>query len=120
MVRVPRAPKTPILFGDLGIYAMKIRTTDLNRTHHYLKSIKVVNLSEIITQEEINAYFYFDDPFGNRVQMVEDTYNFCSNISTNGGVMGAVIGVRDMEESINFYKDLLDYSLILYDEIIKG
>lgn len=115
--RVPCAPKTPVMFGDLGIYAMKIRSADLSRTHDRLKKLKVANLSEISIQHNTNPYFYFDDPFGNRIQMVEDTYSFCAKAATNGGVMGAVIGVSQMEKSVMFYKDLLDYSVVLHDQV---
>jgi len=80
--RVPVAPEVPVNFGDLGIYAMKIRCKNLPEMHGYLKELGVCNLSEISITNKPN--FYFDDPFGNRVQMVEDTYSFSSQSSLNG------------------------------------
>lgn len=115
--RIPSAPKVPIKFGDLGIYAMKIRCENLLEKHAYLKQLKVKCLSNIEISDTYSSNFYFNDPFGNKVQMVEDNYIFCAQSSKNGGVMGAVIGVSDMESSLNFYKELLDYSVILYDAI---
>tara|TARA_R110002074_G_scaffold400203_1_gene595151 strand:+ start:21689 stop:22738 length:1050 start_codon:yes stop_codon:yes gene_type:complete len=115
--RIPSSPKVPIKFGDLGIYAMKIRCENLFEIHEYLKQLKVASLSQIITVDKYASSFYFDDPFGNKVQMVEDNYHFSTQTSKNGGVMGAVIGVSNMETSLNFYKKMLDYSIILYDGI---
>lgn len=115
--RKPCGPSHPIQFGDLGIYAMKIRCAHLAKMHDYLKQIKVRNLTRLVAPENHNAYFYFDDPFGNKVQLVEDSYSFCQNASANGGVMGVVMGVSDMEKSMGFYKNLLGYSIVLYDAI---
>ena len=115
--RIPSVPKVPIRYGDLGIYAMKIRCKNLFNMHEYLKQLKVVCLSEITISDKYNSSFYFDDPFGNKVQMVEESYYFSSQASKNGGVMGAVIGVSNMESSLDFYKEMLGYSIILYDDI---
>ena len=113
--RQPRAPRVPIEFGDLGIYAMKIRCNNLTEIHSYLRGLKVSDLSDI--NQSFCPNFYFTDPFGNRVQMVEDHYVFCKQPSNNGGVLGAVIGVCDMEHSLEFYGTMLDYSIIEYDNI---
>ena len=120
MDRTPIHPKEPIQFGDLGIYAMKIRCVDLEPMHHYLYSLNVKNLSEIFISDTYNDSFYFDDPFGNKVQMVKDDYNFDKHDTKNGGVMGAVIGVSDMERSLNFYRNMLNYSIVLFDGVEKS
>ncbi|WP_197496151.1 VOC family protein [Maribacter hydrothermalis] len=113
--RIPSKPRYPIQFGDLGIYAMKIRCKNLNEIHSYLRGIKVSHLSEI--NHVYRSNFYFSDPFGNRVQIVEDHYVFCNESSKNGGVQGAVIGVSDMETSLKFYSSMLGYSIVAYDAI---
>tara|TARA_R110002051_G_scaffold91370_2_gene160729 strand:+ start:49215 stop:50258 length:1044 start_codon:yes stop_codon:yes gene_type:complete len=113
--RTPTASISPIQFGDLGIYAMKIRCKNLNEVHSYLRGIEVSNLSEINYTNCSN--FYFTDPFGNRVQMVEDHYVFCEQSSNNGGVLGAVIGVSDIETSLKFYSTMFGYSIVEYDAI---
>ncbi|WP_339627605.1 VOC family protein [uncultured Maribacter sp.] len=115
--RIPSAPKVPITYGDLGIYAMKIRCKNLFDMHEYLKQLKVDYLSEVKISDKYNSSFYFDDPFGNKVQMVEDSYVFSAQPTYNGGVMGAVIGVSNMESSVDFYKNMLDYTVVLYDGI---
>ncbi len=115
--RIPTAPKVPIKFGYLGIYAMKIRCENLFEMHEYLKQLMVESLSKIITSDKYSSSFYFDDPFGNKVQMVEDSYHFSSQPFKNGGVMGAVIGVSNMDSSIDFYKEMLGYTIMHYDGI---
>lgn len=117
--RIPVASKETIQFGDLGIYAMKIRCKNLAHLHHYLKNLQVKNLTEISKTHSCGSIFYFDDPFGNKIQMIQDSYTFCKQTSSNGGVMGAVIGVSDMEQSIHFYKQMLDYSKVLFDGIVE-
>ncbi|WP_405382688.1 VOC family protein [Maribacter sp. LLG6340-A2] len=115
--RTPTAPNQEIVPGDLGIYAMKIRCKNLAIMHKYLSQIGVLNLTDIKESRKRSSYFYFDDPFGNKVQMVEDSYCFSEQPSINGGVMGAVIGVSNMERSIDFYKNMLGYTEVLYDDI---
>ncbi|MEP2278848.1 VOC family protein [Maribacter sp.] len=113
--RVPQPPSKGVQFGDLGIYAMKIRCKNLTDMHSYLKGITISHLSEIT--RSYDSYFYFTDPFGNRVQMVEDHYVFCKESSRNGGVLGAVIGVSNIEASIKFYSTMLGYTMIAYDNV---
>ncbi|WP_424000729.1 VOC family protein [Maribacter sp. IgM3_T14_3] len=113
--RRPIAAVNKIQFGDLGIYAMKIRCKNLIEMHSYLKDLNVSHLSGI--NHSYSSNFYFTDPFGNRVQMVEDHYVFCKQTTKNGGVLGAVIGVSDMETSMQFYSTMLGYSVVEYDTL---
>ncbi len=113
--RIPAAAINPVKFGDLGIYAMKIRCKNLIAMHSYLRGIKVSDLSDI--NQSYYCNFYFTDPFGNRVQMVEDHYVFSTKTAKNGGVLGAVIGVSDMETALKFYSTMLGYTTVAYDNV---
>ncbi|MGC1516836.1 MAG: VOC family protein, partial [Maribacter sp.] len=113
--RTPASPKAPVQLGDLGIYAMKVRCRSLKKLHDYLIKEQAGKVGALVRNDTANAHFYFEDPFGNQVQMVEDSYAFCETSAANGGVMGAVIGVSDMEKSISFYRDLLGYDIVLHD-----
>lgn len=117
--RSPNPPKNPVLLGDLGINAMKIRTVDLNGSYEKLQNLDLSYLSKVVSSNVEGSSFYFDDPWGNLVQVVQDSYSFIKTRLSTGGVLGAVIGVSDMDVSITFYKNLLGYSTVLVDETIE-
>ena len=107
--RTPQSPKEPLQWGDLGINAMKIRTNEIEKTHTQLKGLQ---LSLITAIDHDGQHFFFADPWGNLVQVVNDSYCFNKSNMVNGGVLGAVIGVSDMEASLHFYQKLLGYELV--------
>ncbi len=117
--RVPCPPVTPVLLGDLGINAMILRSNDVSKTHETLKALELQFLTAITNCTQGREFFYFKDPWGNLVQVVQDTYMFCGTTISAGGVMGAVIGVSDMDTSINFYSSLLGYDKTIVDETIE-
>ncbi|WP_350288114.1 VOC family protein [uncultured Croceitalea sp.] len=88
---VPQYPNFNL--GDLGINMMKLRSSN-----------KVANA-------------FLQDPWNNWVQIVRDDYTFCKSNNGQGGVMGAVIGVSDMEKSLSFYKRLFGFDIIKSDSI---
>ncbi len=118
--RTPSPPENPVQLVDLGINTMKIRTTDIRQTHKSLEVLGLKFLSEIITSDFNSKYFYFNDPWENRVQIIQDDYSFMNTRYCCGGVMGVVIGVSNMDVSIQFYGDLLGYSNVLVDEIVES
>lgn len=91
--RIPVSQKPSFKLGDLGINMMKFRSSN-----------KVENL-------------FFQDPWGNWVQIVRDDYKFCKSNNGLGGVMGAVIGVSDMEKSLSFYRSLFGFDIVKSDSI---
>lgn len=94
--RQPVGPKFKFQLGDLGINMMKIRS------------------NSAFSKE------FIKDAFGNWIQLVDDKYSFCaSKSSKTGGVMGAVIGVSDMDKTVNFYKEILGFTTVLLDETGK-
>ncbi len=95
---------------------MKVRSNDVQNTHSVLRTQSVVNHSDIYREAGKNFHFFFADPWNNLIQMVQDSYCFCESKSSSGGVLGAVIGVSEMDTSIEFYKALLGYDEIEYDQ----
>ncbi|GMN09268.1 hypothetical protein MTsPCn9_02760 [Croceitalea sp. MTPC9] len=91
--RTPKPQITDFKLGDLGINMMKLRNTDIILPSSCLK-----------------------DPWGNWIQSVQDNYTFCNYKDRNGGVMGAVIGVSNMEKSLLFYQGLFGLDKIKSDE----
>lgn len=113
--RVPQSAPNPILFGDLGINVMKLRSIDIKKIHGQLKEIQLSLLTEIYSDDEDRSHFFFSDPWGNLVQMVSDEYCFCKTKSASGGVLGVTIGVSDMKRSIEFYSALLGFDTLVSD-----
>ncbi len=117
--RVPNPPENPILLGDLGINAMKIKSIDINQSHESLQKLGLGYLSKIFRPNSQDLFFHFNDPWGNLVQVVQDDCSFTTTGSVSGGVIGAVIGVSDIKASMSFYRELLGYSKVLVDEILS-
>lgn len=115
--RTPQAPKFLLSWGDLGINAMKIRTNDIEATHNHLKTSQLSLLTGIKYDTPGGPNFYFKDPWNNVVQVVADSYRFINTRCDAGGVLGAVIGVSDMETSLRFYQNILEYAIVVADDI---
>ncbi|WP_276167254.1 VOC family protein [Zobellia alginiliquefaciens] len=109
--RKPLPPDNSIQFGDLGINAIKIRSAKIEEVHKVLQNSNVTELSEILE----GSHFYFKDPWGNWVQLVNEPYYFAKKDDDCGGVLGVVIGVSDMDASLHFYNKLLVYDRVLSD-----
>jgi catechol 2,3-dioxygenase-like lactoylglutathione lyase family enzyme len=61
--------------------------------------------------------FYVKDLYGNCFQLVERKDVFIpQGACLTGGVIGAMVGVTDMERSVAFYKEILGYDKVVYDE----
>jgi catechol 2,3-dioxygenase-like lactoylglutathione lyase family enzyme len=116
--RIPIPPKNDTLLGDLGINAMVLRSNSIVNTHTILLEQELTFLTDIMISTPEREVFYFNDPWGNLVQVVQDNYAFCNTSTASGGVMGGVIGVSDMDTSIHFYATLLGYDKTIVDEIV--
>lgn len=114
--RTPQPPINEVLVGDLGVNLMKLRSPSISQIHEKLATAKASFLSEITSVSEGKTHFFLTDPWNNHIQVVEDDYVFSSGKNSSGGVMGAMIGVSEMEASIKFYKELLGYDQVVYDK----
>lgn len=113
--RKPLVSKREILLGDLGVCITKMKTFDVEKTYKIFKS-KGLNLLSTVQNNPIGTpHFYMKDPFGNTWEFVQDPYLLSKNDDSNGGVFGATIGVKNIEESLPVYSDILGYDKILYD-----
>ncbi len=103
-----------ISVGDLGILAAKIKSKNVVAFRNEL-SKKWKDCSEIETLPDGTPCFYVKDLYGNWFQVVERKDVFINQNKLCGGIVGAVIGVSDMDKSIEFYGKLLGYNIILSD-----
>ena len=104
-----------IQIGDLGIFIAKIKTHDISAYHDEL-SAKYDDVTPVYTDPRGLPTFYIRDPFGNTFQVVEDNYIFIDEHRYSGGIVGAMIGVTDIDRSLEVYQDILGYDTILYDK----
>lgn len=100
--------------GDLGIYAVKFKSAYVDRSHAWLRKKYEGPVSDI-HEMPAGKGFWGVDPFGNPFQVIEDDSWFKSDARPVGGVLGAVIGVTDMEASLKFYQTLLGKVEIRFD-----
>ena len=114
--RKPEAATFEIQYGDLGIYACKMKSRDVKATYEFLKKQNVNILGDISKNPNGDDHFYLRDLYGNVFEIVKAEDWFGKTNFTTGGSYGAVIGVTDMEKSIAFYSDILGFDKIIYDK----
>ena len=105
-------------FGDIGIYALKIKCRNLEVSFETFSKKKGLTVSDIMQWPNHKKHFWVIDQFGNTFQVVESN-DWFRVTRPNGGVCGAVIGVSDMENAIIFYRKLLGNASVIYDECIR-
>lgn len=113
--RTPEAPKFDIQLGDLGFYATKIKSRDIQKTYEFYKSKQLNLLTPIRKSPNGQAHFFVQDPYNNVFQIVESDNWFLSGKGTTGSVYGAIIGVTSIEKSLEVYRDILGYDVVEYD-----
>lgn len=113
--RKPIPKDFDVQIADLGIFAAKIKSHDVTAYHAELAA-KYPNVSQIFTSPDGMPTFYVHDPAGNLFQVVEDNYVFIDENCFSGGVVGAMIGVSNMDDSLRVYRDILGFDTIVYDK----
>jgi catechol 2,3-dioxygenase-like lactoylglutathione lyase family enzyme len=116
--RTPTEPIFPPQYGDLGIYAAKIKCADISKAYKMFCEEKNLTLSPLQTDEKSDEHFYVKDLNENVFDIVTGNHWFKKSKKLVGGVSGAVIGVSNMESSINFYKTILNISDLVYDKTV--
>ena len=94
--------------GDLGIFAAKVKCRNVAEFHNQLVA-KWHDCSEPATLPDGTPCFYVLDLYGNCFQIVEDKSIYIEQNKLTGGIVGAMVGVSNMEKSIAFYRDVLGY-----------
>lgn len=113
--RVPKENLIKLKFGDIGIYAAKIKCKNVQEAHRILSLNKEIIVSPIQKCNSNSHHFFITDPHGNNFHIVPGHDWFKENGYATGGIMGAVIGVSNMDRSLPFYTNFLGISEIVYD-----
>lgn len=106
--RTPIKPVQPVMLGDTGLFAVKLKCRNVSAAHQSFLS-EGLPVSAVDKNPLGQKFFFITDPFNNFFQIVEDDYWFQKKAPLIGGVCGLIIGVSQMEASTRFYKNVLDY-----------
>jgi len=115
--RIPQAPVQHIQLGDLGIFGLKIKSKNVKVTASHLASEGIQLLSDSNKAPDGKDRCFTIDPYGNHIEIVESENWYIDQKPSTGGVYGCIIGVSDMDTSLAFYKEVLGYDTIVYDQV---
>jgi catechol 2,3-dioxygenase-like lactoylglutathione lyase family enzyme len=113
--RTPQPPAKPILLGDYGIYAVKMKSKNVHKSYEYYKAEGLNVLTNIVTDPAGKPHFYLKDPYNNIFEIIEHHYWYSNTKHLSGGVCGVTVGVSNIEKSIHFYENVLGYDQTIYD-----
>lgn len=114
--RVPEAPDFDIHLGDLGIFAVKIRSNKVKETYDHFKLRNLDLLDKVQKDPRGEEYFFVKDPYGNLFQVVNSKSLFRKEKKLTGAADGVMIGTSNMELARKFYSFILGYDQVVYDE----
>ncbi len=114
--RTPQPANFEIQAGDLGIYAAKIHSKNVPAALDHFKKLGADVLGEVQVNPAGLEFVWVRDPWGNIFQVESSDNTFAVRPVPTGGILGVVLGVSDMDASLRFYKDLLGYDEVLFDE----
>ncbi len=113
----PEVCSFDIQLGDLGINIGKIKTRNVKAAFDKFTKSGLNLLSPVHKDPVGNEHFYMKDNFGNMWEIKNEKDVFSAkDKAITGGILGAVIGVKNMEESLKVYQDILQYDQVVYDE----
>ena len=114
--RKPHFPEFDVQLGDLGIFAAKFGSTDINAAFRQLQ----LNGQELCDKETLDPAkrntFFLKDLHGNVIQILPNRHQFKKTKAITSGVFGAMIGVSNIEASRKVYSDILGYTKVVYDK----
>lgn len=105
----PIAPSFEPTFGDIGIFAVHIKCQSLG-DFTFEKSLKAQ------VGPDGKPVVWMKDLYNNPIKVIEDDSWFKPSKSNTGGVLGAVIGVKDIDKALPLYKEALGLTEVVYDK----
>ena len=114
--REPVSPKEPVVLGDYGIFAGKMKAPNVAAAYNYHKANGYNILGELGKTPDGGDTFFVIDPYENIFQVVQSDDWFSTTESVTGGAEGSIIGVSDIDKARTLYSDILGYDKVVYDE----
>lgn len=109
-------PSFDVTLGDLGIFCTRVKCKDIRDAYNCLQENGANVVGDIVTDPNGDPSFFVKDPHGLVFQMVPGDSWFSNGKHHSGGIAGCMIGVSDIDQSLELYKDILEYDNIIYDE----
>ncbi len=113
--RKPQPPGFQPGMGDTGIFAVKIKSHNIEEAYAKLEAKKAQLLSSLTKSPDGRLHFYVKDPFGNTFEVIQSKSWFKKGTGAMGGVSGCVIGVSNIEKALPLYCDVLGYNHVIND-----
>ncbi len=109
------SPAQHIRFGDIGVFAIKIKCPDVLKAFNFFSLKKDCTISPLQTNAAGDIHFWLTDKYGHAFNMVKANELFNNKNKICAGVCGAVIGVSNMQQSLLFYKEFLGLNNEIYN-----
>lgn len=110
-------PNTEIVLGDTGIFAVKIKSQNIQKSYQHFQSASNNSLIAISKTNDNRNQFWVKDEYENWFNFIESKVWFKKRNTHCGGVCGAVIGVSNMENALQFYADVLGINKEVFNVI---
>src|SRR6187549_1570474 len=101
--------------GDTGIFAIKMKSRNVQESYNELKAKGAKLLTAPEKMPDGRLHFFLHDPYGNLFEVVEGLSWFKQEKKTMGGIGGSIIGVSDINRALALYQGILGYNKIVYD-----
>ncbi|MDA3835318.1 MAG: VOC family protein [Spirochaetales bacterium] len=111
----PAEPTFQLQLGDLGISIGKLKSADIHEAFNQFRQLNLDLLTPVTTDPSGTEHFYLKDLYGNIWEIVADDFVLFKQKALTGGILGVVIGVKEMDESLKVYRDILGYDQVVYD-----
>ncbi len=116
--RAPQPSAFRPRLGDLGIFAARVKSPDVERSRRLLAKQGARPLGPTATDPAGTPQFFLEDPEGNLFEVVEaaDWLTLPRGArGGTGGFCGCLIGVKNIEAARVLYSGLLGYDQVVYD-----
>lgn len=107
------AVQHPFSLLQNGLLVTKIKCQEAKPAR---ESVASNATSAVVLDPTGKPSFTIIDPFGNPFIAAESDHWYQKKYSLFGGVEGVIIGVSDIEKSLNFYQKVLEIDQVIYDE----
>ncbi len=113
--RQPTAALNHAVYGDLGIYACILKCDDVPAAYAYLSTKTGIKLSAVQQSAHGMPQCWLTDTYNNTFLITQYNERFNGLQGPVAGVLGAVIGVSEIDAALPLYRDVLGISELISD-----